>query len=204
MLQNGENEIMGIFQKALLFAADKHEGQYRKGNRLPYILHPMEVAAILSSLTTDEEILAAGVLHDTVEDAGVTPEELRRIFGDRVADLVASETEDKHGGGSAEQTWRRRKETSLRVLRESEDLAVRMLWLGDKLSNMRSFARQYRKEGDAMWQHYHEKDPATQAWYYRTVEKELAVLAEYDAYDEYVQLTNEIFASVPRTTESNE
>ena len=77
--------MSGIFERAVIFAVNAHSGMTRKGSRTPYILHPLEAAVIASTLTEDEEVLAACVLHDTLEDTPVAAEELRGDFGERVA-----------------------------------------------------------------------------------------------------------------------
>ena len=78
----------GGLARAVAFAAYAHDGQFRKGGALPYIVHPMETAAIAATMTNDPEVLAAAVLHDVVEDCGITESELRVKFGRRVAMLV--------------------------------------------------------------------------------------------------------------------
>ena len=78
-----------MVSKAIVFATKAHEGQFRKATKIPYILHPMECAVIISGMTTDEEMIAAALLHDTVEDCDVTIEDIRREFGSRVAQFVA-------------------------------------------------------------------------------------------------------------------
>lgn len=88
------------------------------------------------------------------------------------------------------------KTESLEVLKNTEDIAVKMLWMGDKLSNMRSFYRLYLEKGSDLWQGFHQKDPKVQAWYYRTVAEYLADLKGYAAYNEYVYLVNKIFENV--------
>lgn len=185
-----------LFDRALIFAAQRHSGQRRKMQDTPYILHPIEVASIVGTMTADQETLAAAVLHDTVEDAGVTFEEIQENFGKRVALLVMTETENKREDRPAAETWRLRKEETLIMLEHTKDSSVKMMWLGDKLSNIRSFYRQYLKEGDAIWQHCNQKDPAEQAWYYRTIAKCLEELKEYEAYREYVRLVEAVFANV--------
>ena len=65
-----------IVAKAICYAAEKHKGQPRKGKTIPFIVHPMEAAAIVSSMTDDPEIIAAAVLHDVLEDTPTTAEEL--------------------------------------------------------------------------------------------------------------------------------
>ena len=73
-----------MVQKAIDFATKVHEGQYRKGTDRPYIVHPMEVGKIVSTMTQDEEIISAAILHDTIEDTGVTYEDLKQEFGTRL------------------------------------------------------------------------------------------------------------------------
>ena len=184
---------MDIFDKALYFATEKHSGQLRKIANTPYILHPIEVASIVGTMTDDREILAAAVLHDTVEDTDTTLEEIRENFGRRVSLLVMTETENKREDRPEAETWEIRKEETLIILEHTKDIGVKMMWLGDKLSNIRSFARESRKRGDALWQDLNQKDPKRQAWYYLKIAKCLSELSEYDAYKEYVSLVNYVF-----------
>lgn len=185
--------ILDIFDKAVEFAVKKHSGQLRKLSSVPYILHPMEVAAIVGTMTDDREVLAAAVLHDTVEDTDTTLEEIRDNFGKRVQLLVMTETEDKREDKPAAETWELRKEESLIILSNTKDINVKKMWLGDKLSNVRSFAREYRAHGDVLWNEMNQKDPKKQAWYYFTIAKCLSELKDYDAYIEYVTLIKYIF-----------
>ena len=78
-----------MIDKAIEFATKVHEGQFRKGTSRPYIVHPIEVSDIVATMTEDEEIISAAVLHDTIEDCeSVTAEVLEREFGPRVAGMV--------------------------------------------------------------------------------------------------------------------
>ena len=184
---------MNIVEEAIVFATHAHEGQTRKMTHTPYILHPMEVAAIIATITPDQETIAAGVLHDTVEDCQVDPRVIKQKFGARVAALVQSESEDKLSDRPPEETWQQRKEESLLMLAHTNDRDVKILWLGDKLSNIRSFYRAYREQGDAMWLALHQKNPKMQAWYYKTIAAHLAELSDTAAYAEYVELVNKLF-----------
>ena len=184
---------MDIFERALCFAVEKHSGQLRKLANTPYILHPVEVAAIVGTMTDDKEVLAAAVLHDAVEDTDTTLEEIEENFGRRVALLVMTETENKREDRPEAETWEIRKEETLIILEHTKDLGVKMMWLGDKLSNIRSFAREYRKVGDALWLNLNQKDPARQAWYYKKIAGCLSELKEYDAYREYISLVKYVF-----------
>ena len=186
---------MNIIEKALHYSADAHLGQTRKGSSLPYILHPAEAAVIASTVTDDPEIIAAILLHDTVEDTDVTVEDIRREFGDRVADIVAGDTEDTRDDLPRGETWHIRKEESLSKLSQSSR-DVKIMWLCDKLSNIRSFCRMYRLEGDAMWEHFNMKDKKEQEWYYRTIADSLSEFRGTEAYGEFVDRLNMMFGEV--------
>lgn len=175
-----------MIAEAAAFAERAHRGVFRKGSRIPYIVHPMETAVIVSGFTNDEEMIAAALLHDVVEDAGVTGEELKAQFGQRVMELVLAESEDKS------KSWKERKAYTLAHLRTScRDEKV--LALGDKLSNMRSTARDYLLLGDGVWTRFNEKDKTQHAWYYWGVADSLEELKEHFYYAEYHQLCKQVF-----------
>ena len=140
-----------LVSEAIVFSTKAHDGMRRKKSNSPYVLHPMEVGAILGTMTDKQEVIAAGVLHDVVEDAGITLEEIGEKFGKRVMELVASETENKREDLPPEDTWRIRKEETLEKLRTTDDIDVLRLWIGDKLSNIRAIYRDFLVEGDAVW-----------------------------------------------------
>ena len=74
-----------MFEKAVIYATNAHNGQTRKGTNLPFIIHPMEVAAIVAAMTLDQDMLCAAVLHDVVEDCdGISIEDIRRSEERRV------------------------------------------------------------------------------------------------------------------------
>ncbi len=184
---------MDIFEKALNFAVKAHEGMTRKTENIPYILHPVEVAAIAGSMTTDREVLAAAVLHDVVEDTPVTAEEIKKQFGSRVAALVASETENKRPDMPPAQSWRIRKEESLRELESCGDMAVKILWLSDKLSNIRSFYKMKLALGAVPWDNFNQSDPVQQEWYYSSVAQLTKELSDCPAWQEYDRLVKQVF-----------
>ena len=83
-----------LLDRAIIFAVRAHAGTERRGKGFPYIVHPMEAVEIVATMTPDQELLAAAALHDTVEDTDVTVEQLRAEFGERVAALVADESDE--------------------------------------------------------------------------------------------------------------
>ena len=152
--------MMNLVEEAIIYATVMHQGKTRKRGNIPFIMHPLEVAQILVTMTDDRETIAAGILHDVVEDTCGTLDEIRHRFGERVAFLVESETEISFPGEDREKSWKRRKEQSLLALKKSKDVSVKMLWLADKLANIRSLARDYSESGESVWSHFHQKDPA--------------------------------------------
>lgn len=187
---------MDVFEKSVAFAIKAHEGQTRKKEGIPFILHPCEAAAIAGTLTNDRDILAAVMLHDTVEDTDATIEDIRREFGERVAELVAKETENAYEGMAREDSWRLRKEESLEQLRNTDDFGVKVMWMADKLSNIRSFFRLRIREGDRLFDNFHQKDIKQQEWYYRTVAELLTNFEGTPAYLEYAYLVDVVFGGL--------
>ena len=175
-----------MIQKAAEFAAKAHEGAVRKGSKIPYIVHPYEAAVIVSGLTSDPEVIAAALLHDVIEDAGVTYECICEQFGERVADLVKGESEDKS------KTWQERKQATIyHIARASRE--EKILCLGDKLSNLRSMTADWLAVGDSLWQKFREKDKKKQEWYYRGILEQLSEFQDELAYAEYVRLVETVF-----------
>ena len=165
---NGGSYTMRLIEKAIVFATWAHEGAVRKGKGRPFILHPLEVLSIAASLTEDEEVLAAAVLHDTVEDTPVTREEMEWKFGFRVANLVAAESEDKRRDRSAESTWLIRKQEAIDQLQKAGRDA-KLISICDKLSNLRDMDQDYAEIGDRIWERFHQKDKKLHAWYYTSI-----------------------------------
>ncbi len=187
---------MELISEAIIFATKAHDSMRRKKSDLPYILHPMEAAVIVASVTEKQEVIAAAMLHDVVEDAGVTMSEIENTFGKRVAELVASETEDKRAELPPYITWRVRKEEAIELLKQTNDLDVKILYLGDKLANIRAVYSDWKKEGHSMWQRFNQKDPAQQAWYYRTIAENIRELSDTSAWQEFNKLIQIVFAEV--------
>lgn len=185
---------MELLSRAMEFAVHAHDSMRRKGTDLPYILHPMEAASIVATMTDDQEILAAAVLHDTVEDTPVTPDDIKANFGERVAILVTAESEDKRADRPAKDTWLIRKQEAVQVICNTQDIGVKMIVLGDKLSNLRSFKRDFAAQGESFYQRFNQTDPKMHRWYHRSIADALAELSNTDAWKEYDALIKEVFA----------
>ena len=182
-----------FIDRAIVFATKAHSGTGRRGKGFPYIIHPLEAMAIAATMTNDRELLAAAVLHDVIEDTGVTYEQIEREFGQRVAWLVAKETDVRSTPDGRQLTWMQRKQRDMDNLRGATR-EVKIVALGDKLSNMRAIARDYATRGDALWQMFRMKDKATHAWRYRGLRDALAELADTFAYKEFDALIERTFS----------
>ena len=181
-----------LLDRAIIFAVQAHAGTERRGKGFPYIIHPMEAMEIVATMTTDQELLAAAVLHDTVEDTEVTLEELRKTFGDKIASLVEQESEERPDGVSDEESWHDRKQAAIDGLAKASREA-KIVALGDKLSNIRAIARDYALLGDALWQRFHTHDPKDHEWHYRGLADSLRQLDDTAAFQEFESLINKVF-----------
>ena len=176
-----------LFDKAAQFAIEAHRGTERRGKGFPFIIHPMEAATIVANIINDPEMLAAAILHDTVEDTEVTIEQIEELFGPRVARLVHTDTAKKGD------TWRARREVQIERFRQA-DRDSQIVALGDKLSNLRAIALDYKSLGDALWSRFHAPEGVKDIeWYYRGIADSLANLADTAPYQEFLNLLEETF-----------
>lgn len=178
--------------EAILLATEAHKGQLRKGSKLDYICHPMEVLQILTVMQADNPLLIAGVLHDVVEDTQISLEKIEELFGREVAELVAGHTEDKT------QEWKVRKMDMMNRVRTG-DRQLKMLVMADKVSNLRSIASDLRKIGDKVWERF-SVPREMEFWYYTKMEEALLDLKEYaetaEIFSEMQTLHCQIFADL--------
>lgn len=181
-----------LWEEALEFAAVAHDKMYRKGTLKPYIVHPIEVSFIVAQMTDDQEIIAAAALHDVVEDTLYTISDIRNRFGERVAELVDSESEDKKRNQNPADTWKERKLESIEKLC-NETYDVKLIALADKLSNLRSTMSEYEKIGDKVFERFNQKEKKEHEWYHRSILNILREFREYNSWKEYEMLCNKIF-----------
>ena len=133
---NYKNSNSELILKAYNFANSYHEGQLRKSGE-PYLIHPLNVAYILSTLELDDETICAALLHDIVEDTPVTNEDLQREFGDSIAAMVAGVTKLgtlRYTSAEEQQVENYRK----MFLAMGKDIRVILIKLADRLHNMRT------------------------------------------------------------------
>ncbi len=142
-----KNHMENIIEKAVAKAIVLHAGQTRKGDGTPYINHPLMVGFTLARYSNDERIIAAGILHDTVEDCEYTLEELRSDFGTEIATLVSAVTEDK----TIEDWTERKRENVARIKATPNAVHIK---IADNLANMTSLLAAVQKEGTVVWSRF--------------------------------------------------
>jgi hypothetical protein len=102
-------------------------------------------------------------------------------------------SENKRPQESPEDTWLVRKEETIDTLVNTRDIALKQLFLGDKLSNLRGIYRDYLRDGNDIWESFHQKSRAKQSWYYFRLENALEALSDTDAFREFHRIRQEIF-----------
>lgn len=162
---------MSIVAKALVFATHHHQHQHRKGTKIPYMAHLLNVCKILAERDCSDELLAAALLHDVVEDTEVTIQEVEEMFGNRIGELVRGATElDKLEKKAIEKesSWLERKEHTIHFLKHEATTDQLLVSAADKLDNLRSIVYDHARMGESLWKRFNaSKDQ--QAWYYTSI-----------------------------------
>ena len=148
-----------ILFDAIEFAIHAHHGQFRKGTKIPYIFHPLNVGRILLESGCSVVVVVAGILHDTLEDTPIALEDIQTRFGEDVANLVSIVSEPDKSD-----TWENRKQHTLMSL-ESASKEALLIALADKLDNILSIQRVLEQDGEVVWSRFNRQKSA-QAWYY--------------------------------------
>lgn len=150
----------------MFFALKAHEGQFRKGTKIPFFVHPLNVAKILIQFECNDEIVIAGILHDTVEDTKISVTDIERNFGKKIADLVQGVTEPDKS-----KSWEIRKRHTIESLKNAP-MDILLIHCADKLDNLTSIAEDIERSGVAVWQRFNQPYER-QKWYFQSIVKEL-------------------------------
>lgn len=147
-------------QRAVVFAVKTHEvyrKQKRKNRDISYISHPLTVAIILSRVSADEDLVCAGILHDTIEDS--VPEKkvsfgmIKERFGLRVAQLVSDVTEENKA-----LSWQERKKQAIERIKDFSRESL-LLKSADLISNLSELIDAHNKEGDGVFEVFNAPEP---------------------------------------------
>jgi len=148
--------------KAVQCAVRAHLGQFRKGTRIPYIIHPLRVAETLIEYDCSEEVVIAGILHDTIEDTAITVDDIVRSFGEKIAELVVHVSEPDKSD-----IWENRKQHTIEYLKDAP-MDVLLITCADKLDNLRSIQKDYTHAGEEVWSRFN-RPKDYQRWYYQAL-----------------------------------
>lgn len=152
-----------LIYRAIDFSVEAHRGQTRKGTTIPYVLHPLSTARILLEAGCADHVAAAAALHDVIEDTRYGREDIARLFGDRVAELVVFASEPERLWG-----WEARKRHTIERIRAAQDEEALLVTLADKLDNISSIAASLALSGESSWKRFKRGRPEQQ-WYYTSL-----------------------------------
>ncbi|TSI05962.1 HD domain-containing protein [Lysinibacillus sp. BW-2-10] len=158
---------MNLIEKAIIFAAKAHEGQMRKSTNIPYITHPFAVGMLLQQTKCSEEVIAAGILHDTIEDTDVTYPQLVEEFSEKIANLVQAASEHDKS-----LPWEERKRHTIQGLSKASLEEIQVI-VADKLHNLRSIREDLERDGETVWSRFN-RGKKDQHWYYSSIVKALS------------------------------
>ena len=179
---------MKLIDKALQIASVAHEGQYRKNTKTPYIAHPVAVGMILQKAGYREEMVAAGILHDTVEDTDLTMEDIEREFGKEIAIIVEGCSEPDKS-----LSWEERKEHTIEFLKTASE-EIRVVACADKLHNVRSIRQDVEQSGEGVWSRF-KRGKKQQEWYYRNVVESLGYATRFPVLADLEKEIEHLFKS---------
>lgn len=177
---------------AMEFAAEAHAGHMRKATNIPYIVHPFETAMILKENGMTEEVMAAGLLHDVLEDTGVSPEDIKVRFGEEILELVIGASERLENRDNT--SWKERKAHTVDYLKKEASFQVKAIACADKLSNIRSMLRNIDKTEDkaVFWNRFN-AGKEKQEWYFNSLLDSLGELEGLKMYQEFVEAVDVLF-----------
>ncbi|KAA9019545.1 HD domain-containing protein [Niallia endozanthoxylica] len=159
---------MNLIDQAIIFAAKAHMGQTRKSSDIPYITHPFSVGMLLQKENCSEQVIAAGILHDTLEDTAATYEQLKEHFGIRVANLVLAASEQDKS-----LSWEERKKHTIDSLKDAALEEIQVI-TADKLHNLLTIHFDLDTIGEAVWDRF-KRGKTEQHWYYASMVRELMI-----------------------------
>jgi (p)ppGpp synthase/HD superfamily hydrolase len=179
---------MNKLDQAIEFAAKAHRSQYRKGTDIPYISHPYGVGMLLLMAGCKEEVIIAGILHDTLEDTDTTEQDILNHFGPEVLMIVKGCTEP-----NKEESWEVRKKHTHEFLMNAP-LSIRQVACADKIHNLRSIKADLEFLGEKAWDKF-KRGREQQQWYYTEIVGSLGYLSTFPLLDDLRNEVEEVFTS---------
>jgi len=189
MAMMNKGKLTERFDQALIFTAQLHANQVRKGTDIPYLAHLLAVSSLVLEDGGDENQAIAALLHDAAEDQGgiETLNKIRQLFGEKVAEIVDGCTDTYE---NPKPPWRGRKEKYIQHLQEANQDILRVS-LADKIHNARSILADLRINGAVTWTMFNGGKNGT-LWYYRELVKSFKTLFTSPMVGELAAIVKEI------------
>ncbi|MFX0181661.1 MAG: HD domain-containing protein [Candidatus Hodarchaeota archaeon] len=187
--------MSSLIVKAFEFAYNAHKGSTRKSSNVPYIAHPLDVAAILMKNQSAEDVVIAAFLHDVVEDEGVRLTEIEELFGKSIRNLVKGVSEPEElRVGDKKKTWKKRKQHTINQIKTAEK-KIKLLSCADKLSNIQDMINDSERLGEGFWNRFNasKKD---QKWYYESLcdaYRKGESIIDFPMYNQYRMKIKQLF-----------
>ncbi len=173
---------IGLIEKAVRIATRAHNGQMRKETDLPYVMHPFMVAFKLSKYGFSDEVVAAALVHDVIEDTSFAKEDLIQELGDKVWNIVEAVTNDDT------LPWEEKKLKYINSVRNAGDEAKAVATV-DKIHNLESLLIAFEKYGDEVWSHFN-RGMEKKIWFEESMLKMLKDSWKHPMIEEYDRLLN--------------
>ncbi|WP_160723779.1 HD domain-containing protein [Bacillus sp. USDA818B3_A] len=177
---------MDVIEKSLQVAAKAHDKQRRKGSDIPYIVHPVAVGMMLMKAGFNDSLVAAGILHDTVEDTGLTLNDIEKEFGTEITKIVEGCSEPDKS-----LSWDQRKAHTIEYLKTAP-IEIRAVACADKLHNVRSITNDYGRMGEEIWSRFN-AGKEKQEWYYTNIVNSLRCQDSFPLIEELEVAVQNLF-----------
>jgi guanosine-3',5'-bis(diphosphate) 3'-pyrophosphohydrolase len=175
---------MNLIERATQIAVQAHKEQVRKSDGSPYIVHPIMVAYMLGKYGFPDAVVAAGLVHDVLEDTTVTEAELVEALGEEVVAIVRAVSEDK------DMPWEERKKQYARTMADAPE-GIRAVSLADKIHNAQSMLEAHAQQGPALWSHFN-RGRSEQLWFVHQLLSAYRENWEHPMIDIYARLVADL------------
>lgn len=178
---------MNVVEKSLKFAVLAHKNQVRKAEKeKPYIIHPIDVSNILKEYGCNDNLISAGLLHDILEDTDYDFNFIKQEFGEDIANLVNSATEQNKN-----ESWEKRKQATINKIKNMS-LEQKILLCADKLSNLEDMYILFNVKGKKDFSSFNRSEQQ-QKWYYDNLYNSFISNGNHEIFDRLKNLINKVF-----------
>jgi (p)ppGpp synthase/HD superfamily hydrolase len=175
-----EIEPISLIEKAIRISVFAHQNQTRKGDNLPYIIHPFAVALKLQKYNFPDYVIAAALTHDVLEDTDYPEEKLRTELGNKVLEIVKAVTNDES------LSWEEKKKKYIETVRNGPE-GAKAVCVADKIHNLESLLIAYIEQGPKLWQKFN-RGKEKKLWFENEVLRMLKENWQHPLIDEYQHL----------------